>query len=303
MSRMLAFVLVFVPAISQAQQEGWPRDLVEWTPRAENPVFQGEGGAAWDKKIRERGWIAVEEGVFHLWYTGYNDEVSPLRRLGHATSADGLRWRRDPDNPLVRDEWVEDVNVVRRNGQLLMFAEGTNDQAHALASTDGRRWTETGRLDVRLRDGSPVPPGPYGTPTVWVEGETWHLFYERRDEGIWLATSKDRRVWTNVRDEPVLARGPSTYDRTAVALNQIIKRDGWYYGLYHANAERPWKEWTTCLARSRDLVHWEKYPGNPIVRDNASSGQFVEVGGRLRLYTMHPEVRAYENPVPSPQRR
>ena len=23
---------------------------------------------------------------------------------------------------------------------------------------------------------------------------------------------------------------------------------------------RPWKDWTTCLARSRDLVHWEKYP-------------------------------------------
>src|SRR4051812_45492684 len=59
--------------------------------------------------------------------------------------------------------------------------------------------------------------------------------------------------------------GPGAYDRFAVAFDQVIKRDGVYYAFYHANAHDPWqKDWTTNVARSRDLIHWEKYPGNPI---------------------------------------
>ena len=91
--------------------------------------------------------------------------------------------------------------------------------------------------------------------------------------------------------------GPEPYDKAAVAFDQVFKRDGVYYAIYHANRERPWKDWTTCLARSRDLVHWEKYPGNPIV-----GGQLLQRPGRrdargTRLYTMHPDVRRFE-PVP-----
>ncbi len=71
-----------------------------------------------------------------------------------------------------------------------MFAEGKNDIAHQLSSADGRHWDELGPLDVRLRNGSPIPAGPYGTPTIWFENGTWYLFYERRDQGVWLATSQ-----------------------------------------------------------------------------------------------------------------
>ena len=77
---------------------------------------------------------------------------------------------------------------------------------------------------------------------MWFENGTWYLFYERGDQGIWLAVSKDLKVWTNVRDDPVIAMGPEPYDKTAVALNQIVKRDGIYYGLYHANLKPPVEE-------------------------------------------------------------
>jgi hypothetical protein len=175
-----------------------------------------------------------------------------------------------------------------------MFAEGKGDIAHLLTSSDGLKWTDHGSLDVRKVDGSPISPGPYGTPTGWYENGTWYLFYERGDSGIWLATSKDRRVWSNVKDDPVIALGPERYDRTAVALNQIVKRAGYYYAFYHANSERPWKDWTTCVARSRDLVHWQKFPGNPIIGNNCSSAILVRTPeGQDRLYTMHPDVKVY----------
>jgi sucrose-6-phosphate hydrolase SacC (GH32 family) len=283
---------------SAARSDDFPKDLVRWKPSPDAPVFAGEGGEAWDKKIRERGWIIKDGDTYHLWYTGYNDAKTKDRLLGHATSADGVTWSRDPANPLVKNDWVEDVCVVKADGAYWMFAEGEGDIAHLLTSADGKTWTELGPLDIRKADGTPISPGPRGTPAAWVEEGVWYLFYERGDQGVWLATSRDKKVWTNVKDDPVLAMGPEPYDKAAVAFDQIIKRDGVYYAIYHANRERPWKDWTTCLARSRDLIHWEKYPGNPIVFNNCSSGMLVETPRGLRLYTMHPDVRRFE-PVPN----
>lgn len=278
------------------QAEDFPESIVRWKPAADGAVFRGEGGSSWDRKIRERGWITFEDGSYHLWYTGYNDDRSKLRMLGHATSPDGLRWTKDPANPVFGGAWVEDVCVVKQDGRYYLFAEGKNDVAHLLTSDDRVHWTDRGRLDIRKGDGQPISAGSYGTPTAWFEDGVWYLFYERGDQGVWLATSRDMVVWTNVRDEPVLAMGPEAYDKTAVAINQILKRDGVYYAYYHANAHRPWKDWTTNVARSRDLIHWEKYEGNPIVGGNCSSGILVEGPGGARLFTMHPEVRVFENP-------
>jgi hypothetical protein len=224
---LLALLLCW-PSLARSQD--FPPDFTEWAPVVDAPVFAGTGQDTWDKKIRERGWILKIGEAYHLWYTGYNDDRSPLRFLGHATSADGLKWDRDERNPIFTKSWVEDMCVLQHEGGFLMFAEGEGDLAHALSSPDGVNWTEEGRLDVRKHDGSPISPGPYGTPTVWFEGGTWNLFYERGDRGVWLATSKDRKVWTNVQDEPVIAMGPQEYDRHAVALNQVFRRDGLYYG-------------------------------------------------------------------------
>lgn len=274
----------------------FPREIVAWEPITANPLFQGTGGEAWDANIRERGWILRSgDGTYRLWYTGYNKKRSNTIFLGHATSPDGIHWTRDPRNPIFKDLWTEDICVVHRDGTYYMFAEGLHDIAHLLTSPDGIHWQEQGPLDVRLVDGAPIPPGPYGTPTVIVVDDVWYLFYERRDRGIWLATSTDRRVWTNVQDKPVIASGPEPYDAMGVALNDVIKFEGAYYGLYHANATPAPGDWTTCIARSTDLIHWEKYPKNPIVENNSSSGIFVETPDGFVLYTMHPVIRRYQH--------
>ena len=73
----------------------------------------------------------------------------------------------------------------------------------------------------------------------------------------------------------------------------MIKYQGRYYGYYHATAEMPWRNWNSSVAMSTDLVHWKKYPKNPIVAGDKSSPIVVNDGPRFRLYTMHPDVRAY----------
>lgn len=278
----------------RAAAGAFPAELVDFVAYAHNPVFTAAGPGHWDVKIRERGWILREGRTYHLWYTGYDGTREGLKMLGYATSPDGLSWTRRPDNPIYQDHWVEDMMVVKRGGTYYMFAEGRNDEAHLLASEDRVHWTRQGPLDVRTTNGEPLSAGPYGTPTAWFEGGRWYLFYERRDAGVWLATSEDMKVWTNVQDDPVLVPGPGEYDRQLIALNQIVKHRGRYYAYYHGTGtpESP-RQWTTNVATSTDLVHWKKYPKNPLLGENQSSGILVDDGERFRLYSMHDEVHVH----------
>lgn len=273
----------------------FPSEIVNFTAHKSNPLFKGTADSAtWDEQIRERGFILKEAETYYMWYTGYTKKTGKqIKYLGLATSPDGLKWTRHPGNPIHKTHWLEDVFVMKSAGTYYMFAESKDDIARLLTSTDRVHWEDKGALDIRLKNGKPISRGPYGTPTVWKEGDIWYLYYERNDADVWLATSKDLKIWTNVQDEPVLHSGPEAYDKFAVAFNQIIKYKGLYYAYYHASAFKDWREWTTNVAVSKDLIHWKKYANNPILKDNKSSGILVHDGKQFRMYTMHPEVNVY----------
>lgn len=286
----------------QAQdQDGielFPPELVEFVPYSGNPVFTGTGSDTWDRFIRERGYILRDEGIFKMWYTGYDSGANATKYLGYATSRDGLEWTRYPGNPIFDEYWTEDMMVIKYEDRYFMVAEGVNDIAHMLISSDGIHWQRAGDLDVRKVDGTPIDPGPYGTPTLWVENGTWYLYYERADLGIWLATSTDRQIWTNVQDDPIIERGPGLYDAEAVALDQIIKYKGKYYAYYHASPDENWSTWNSDIAVSEDLIHWIKYENNPILAPEGpakdiSSPILVYDGENYRLYSMHDSVRVF----------
>ena len=294
----LALALAVVwPVTGKAQPTDtkFPPELVKFASLRQEPIFKGAEGQ-WDTIIRERGWVTKDGGLWKLWYTGYADKQGK-RLLGYATSKDGLAWDRHPDNPLLKEHWIEDMTVVKDDGKYWMFAEGEQDRAHLLVSDNGIDWRGLGPLDIRKRSGKPIEPGPYGTPTVWKERGIWHLFYERNDLGVCLAKSADMKVWTNVQDEPVMTPGPSEYDKDLIALNQVIKHNGRYYAYYHGCAKTGPRArlWSTAVATSMDLIHWEKYPGNPLqpTEQNKSSGIVVHDGERFRLYTMHGQVHVH----------
>jgi predicted GH43/DUF377 family glycosyl hydrolase len=289
------FLIASAAAAARAAEPAFPDELVHFVPYRDNPVFTSADKGQWDARIRERGWILKEDATWRLWYTGYTGEPGSKMMLGLAISDDGIHWKRHPDNPIYGEQWVEDMQVVKHGDTYYMFAEGSHDRAQLLKSDDGVRWQRIGQLDVRLTDGKPIPPGPYGTPTAVYRDGRWFLFYERSDRGIWLATSTDMQVWRNVQDEPVLRPGPDEYDRDQVALNQVIGYAGRYYAYYHGAANRAAGEpslWATAVAVSDDLIHWTKYPKNPLfpIRENKSSGIVVHDGKRFRLYTMHSKV-------------
>ena len=293
---VLLAVVLAGGTISATADDEFPAELVNWAAAEQNPLFGGAGVGHWDVKIRERGWILRDGDRWHMWYTGYDGSRTGVKRLGYATSDDGISWTRFPQNPIYRKHWVEDMVVVKQGATFYMFAEGKGDRAHLLTSNDGIHWQRKGTLDIRLTTGKPIEPGPYGTPTAWYEDGTWYLFYERRDLGVWLATSKQMKVWRNVQDDPVLTPGQGRHDKDLIAMNQIIKHKGLYYACYHGTSREPRPNlWTSNIATSTDLIHWTKYPGNPLlpIRENKSSNILVHDGKQFRMYTMHDQVHVH----------
>jgi len=290
-------VLPCVVGIGWADEPEFPRELVSFESTGAGPVFVAGGEGRWDVKIRERGFILREGPLWHMWFTGYDGTRPGLKMLGYASSRDGVRWTRHKSNPIYKAHWVEDMMVVKQGSVYFMFAEGRGDVAQLLVSSDGIGWTRRGPIDVRLTNGKTIPQGPYGTPTGYYENGTWYLFYERRDAGIWLATSTDMLIWTNVSDEPVLKPGPKLFDRDLVALNQVFRYKGRYFASYHgaARGEETPALWSSGLAVSDDLKSWTKYSGNPLRPrvENKSSGVFVRDGSRFVFYTMHGAVHRH----------
>jgi hypothetical protein len=304
---MMAGALMLTAMGCQTKQKASPEDhsqgaiatyMVQFTPFDANPVFTGTEAQTWDNKIRERGFIMLEEGIYKMWYTGYRGEDPDPKYLGYATSSDGISWERYSEEPIFSEKWTEDMFVTRHGDTYYMVAEGENDIAHLLTSPDGISWQEQGDLVILDSTGNPIIP-PYGTPVLWIENEKWFLFYERNDNGIWLATSEDLITWRNVRDDAVIQKGPEAYDEGAVAANQVIKDKGIYYLYYHGSSNPDWANpdsnalWTSNVATSTDLIHWVKYSRNPVVEGDHSSPILLFDGEKHRLYTMHDKVWLY----------
>ncbi len=296
-TKLLPLLLTICCLNLSAAAELFPSQFATFEPADNTPVFTAQGPGHWDVKIRERGWILQDGDRWHLWYTGYDGTRTGIRLLGYATSEDGMIWKRvTVEEPLYREHWVEDMCVIKHGDTFYMFAEGFLDRAQLLTSPDGLNWSRHGLLDVRLTNGEPIENGAFGTPTVWLENGTWHLFYERGDRGVWLATSKDLNVWTNVQDEPVIVPGPGEYDLDLIAMNQVFRWNDRYYAVLHGAKKsgdpKVPNQWTTNLATSTDLIHWEKYDRNPLrpKSENKSSGQIFPDGDRFRLYTTHDKV-------------
>lgn len=173
--------------------------------------------------------------------------------------------------------------------------DGTGYQTGLASSDDLLNWRKEGLLLGRgpkgsvteynaaitciLRDNALFGPGTLKR----VNGRfaaTYHAYpnpgYETGPAVVGLCYSDDLRSWDI--QPPVLAPDPSCeWEAGGLYKSWLLESEGVYYLFYNAKnrTNGPWVE-QTGLATSRDLVHWERFRGNPVLR-NGAKGAFDEL--------------------------
>jgi beta-fructofuranosidase len=119
-------------------------------------------------------------------------------------------------------------------------------------------------------------PGKYACDFCIIERDSvYHMFHIRGNRSVFVgshnngseedighATSDDLIIWN--RHDPVVPRGNAgTWEGSKVFAPDVVERDGLYY-MFCTGVSR-YVVQSIGVATSRDLYHWEKHAGNPLI--------------------------------------
>jgi predicted GH43/DUF377 family glycosyl hydrolase len=235
-----------------------------WT-RYPNPVLDSGPSGSWDELTVFQPCVLFDGTTYHMWFGGHNGKV---RRIGYATSPDGITWTKYDDptttappyaesDPVLdiglpgswENDWVDSPNVLFIDGVFHMWYSGNDDtnndrytrSGHA-TSTDGIVWVKDS-LNPVLNVGS---AGSWDDimcyqPSVLFDGNKFHMWYSGGGVFNWsigYAYSLDGRNWIkDTLNNPVLEpRLSGEWDDTYVGLcSAIFNADStgfklWYTG-------------------------------------------------------------------------
>lgn len=186
------------------------RDGLMWEPKG-IALDVGNAGA-WDALSVGRPAVICEDGVFKLWYDGRKDfppeapvkdvpkSSTSRRRVGYATSRDGLRFTRRGSGPVFGHD-AGGVDVRRVGARLVMVYE-SRDGTRIATSPDGTGWMDDGLLAGK--SGTKMDAFGHVTPNLLVDpdGEVRRLYIGAARAATW-----DRNVIAVLKLPPGRIRG------------------------------------------------------------------------------------------------
>ena len=274
-----------------------------------NPVIPPKGpSGSWDDGMIHNACIRKFNDTFYIYYTGRSTELTKHLhneggRIGVATSQDGYKFIPYKMNPIF-----DRINpqTGRSSGNLQGGAVvRLKDEVYALTYTvfDGHRWHP---FEYAL---GPTPIGPFlpskdnpmldtGEPESF-DGEHIHLhdvqglkdgsyamlytgFSIGTTQKPWgdkggLATSNDFTKWSKYPGNPVFPLGaPGSWDDGHVRPKGFVKYGQYYYMFYEGAHRSDYLSYfydQVGMARSKDLIQWERFPHNPIIPIDAGDGR------------------------------
>lgn len=251
-----------------------------------NPVLSFGPNGAWDDEGIWRPAVIKEGSSYKMWYSGADGST---RRIGYATSPDGLTWTKYGSNPVLAPDagWesngVFNPAVIADSGLYKMWYAGVDSGGVVgigyATSPDGVAWTKYGSNPVlSVRGSGSWEDEDVTDPTALKVGSTYHLWYRGYDgltSRIGHATSGDGITWVKDPANPVLDLGPSgDWDWLDVYGPSVIQV-GTDYQLWYSGGTLP-EAWQTGYALSSDGVHWTRQQmlipeGSPGAFDDASA--------------------------------
>jgi predicted GH43/DUF377 family glycosyl hydrolase len=247
---------------SQASPRGkigyaWSLNGIEWYRVAGNPVLSGE--FSWEGE-HVFGCALIKDGdTFKMWYGA--DHLSSRiisRKIGYATSPDGINWSKHPDLVLQPGSYPDwDYSIIG---------------PHTVVKEDS-------------------------IYKMWYWGGQGGFPYESSIPQIGLATSADGINWIKYDDpsttespfvdsDPVLkVGGAGEWDSIRAFMPMVLPTDTgyemWYIG--HEPTVTTTSDQLVGYATSSDGISWTKWPTNPILNTYPTWGHGYYGGTVLKF--------------------
>ncbi len=229
-------------------------DLYHWVKVGEIPLEQ----EAELQGIAAPG-ARVIKGRVELFYQSYDSANPRNNSICHATSSDGVHFRKDPTNPVYRPEHMPwsagraiDAEVFVQGDKLRMYF-ATRDPAMkvqmlALAEAPLTSGFARGTWKDVTTDGPLLKPElPWEglcieAPTIIEHNGELILFYagnyNNQPQQIGAARSKDGIHWTRIADTPLLANGvKGTWNSSESGHPGALQLGDRYFLFYQGNAD------------------------------------------------------------------
>lgn len=107
-------------------------------------------------------------------------------------------------------------------------------------------------------------------PDVIVKNDQLYLLFQKETnkgdgyKGFYIASSSDGKQFNLIDNEPVFVAGKAGEWDRQIATGRLFQQGNYTYLLYGGDSELIDQPGYFGLARSKDLQHWEKHPGNPV---------------------------------------
>ena len=292
---MLCIVFVCVMPL-QAQgiwetfSNDYPSNCLAWTRDNSNPVI-APSGSTWKSR-----WTA-DPDLFRmadrllLYYRGtglvpgkgkvYHDRIGVAEIQGIGAMQLSFRYLNN-GSPVIDigaegafdDQDVREPAAVWFKEKVYLYYTGLGKGQTSIGlatSPNGEHFLKAGKvLDGRA-------------PDVIVLHDTLYMFYQKLDSNgysIQLAISLDGQKFFPLGTKPVLAGVPMHWDAKSLTTPRVWSSGEWFYMMYGGSADALDEPEYFGLARSRDLLRWERHPGNPIF---AAGAHATADGGTIRF--------------------
>ena len=230
------------------------KDLIHWE-ELPTAIYPGEGKEP-DASGVWTGSVLYGEGKYHAFYTGYNIQAEYQQTICHAYSEDGINWKKDTGNPVIkplidlyeqqdfRDPYVF-FNEEEKKYWMLVSARKLDMPVTRRGcivlyrSTDLESWEYYGNL---------YSPGHTNCPEcseIYKMNDTWILSYSRFSEfgnTIYRTAKSPYGPWKKMKKDGIGGRrfyaaksltdknGRRIYFAWAHDRGQCSDKGEWYWG-------------------------------------------------------------------------